>query len=77
MNNDIPSEDFCSRYDEAERAMVRAVFDLTKLVGSVTASDMVYRALDHAMRRNDIARRMSGASLINPENVAKTSNLGD
>jgi hypothetical protein len=66
MSNDIPSEDFYSPYDAAEHAMFRAVFDLTKLVGSVTASDMVNRALDHAMRRDDIARRMSGASLIDP-----------
>ena len=46
--------------------MFRAVFDLTHLVGSVTASDMVNRALDHTMRRDEIARRTSRASFIDP-----------
>jgi hypothetical protein len=64
MNNDIPSEDFYSPYDEAEHTMFRAVFDLTQLVGSVTASDMVNRALDHTMRRDEIARRTSRASRL-------------
>jgi hypothetical protein len=77
MNTDTPSEDFNNHYDEAEHAMFWAVFDLTQLVGSVTASDMVNRALDHAMRRDEIARRMSRASLIDSPGGNETPNLGD